>query len=160
MLAPTRELAEQIMAELTPFAKAAGHDAASVYGGVGYGGQRKALDRGVELVVACPGRLEDLMQMRAIDLRDVATVVIDEADQMADMGFLPAVRRIVEQTAERPPGRCCSRPRSTVPSPSSSPTSSTTRCATRSARRAPTCTPPSTTSGWSTARSASTPPPR
>jgi superfamily II DNA/RNA helicase len=88
------------MAELTPFAKAAGHDAASVYGGVGYGGQRKALDRGVELVVACPGRLEDLMQMRAIDLRDVETVVIDEADQMADMGFLPAVRRIVEQTAK------------------------------------------------------------
>ena len=100
VLAPTRELAEQIMAELTPFAKAAGHDAASVYGGVGYGGQRKALDRGVELVVACPGRLEDLMQMRAIDLRDVETVVIDEADQMADMGFLPAVRRIVEQTAK------------------------------------------------------------
>jgi superfamily II DNA/RNA helicase len=100
VLAPTRELAEQIMAELTPFAKAAGHDAASVYGGVGYGGQRKALDRGVELVVACPGRLEDLMQMRAIDLRDVATVVIDEADQMADMGFLPAVRRIVEKTSK------------------------------------------------------------
>jgi superfamily II DNA/RNA helicase len=99
VLAPTRELAEQIMAELAPFAKAAGHHAASVYGGVGYGGQRKALDRGVELVVACPGRLEDLMQMRAIDLRDVTTVVIDEADQMADMGFLPAVRRIVEQTA-------------------------------------------------------------
>ena len=99
VLAPTRELAEQIMAELTPFAKAAGHDAASIYGGVGYGGQRKALDRGVELVVACPGRLEDLIEMRAIDLRDVTTVVIDEADQMADMGFLPAVRRIVEQTS-------------------------------------------------------------
>jgi len=98
VLAPTRELAEQIMAELAPFAKAAGHDAASIYGGVGYGHQRKALDRGVELVVACPGRLEDLIQMRAIDLRDVDTVVIDEADQMADMGFLPAVRRIVEQT--------------------------------------------------------------
>jgi len=101
VLAPTRELAEQIMAELSPFAKAAGHEATSIYGGVGYGGQRKALDRGVELVVACPGRLEDLMQMRAIDLRDVETVVIDEADQMADMGFLPAVRRIVEQTASK-----------------------------------------------------------
>jgi len=99
VLAPTRELAEQIMAELVPFAKAAGHDAASIYGGVGYGGQRRALDRGVELVVACPGRLEDLMQMGAIDLRDVTTVVVDEADQMADMGFLPAVRRIVEETS-------------------------------------------------------------
>ncbi len=100
VLAPTRELAEQIMAELAPFCKAAGHYAASVYGGVGYGNQRKALDKGTELIVACPGRLEDLIQMRAIDLQDVTTVVIDEADQMADMGFLPAVRRIVEQTAE------------------------------------------------------------
>ena len=98
VLAPTRELAEQIMAELAPFAKAEGHAAVAIYGGVGYGHQRKALDQGVEVVVACPGRLEDLLQMRALDLRDVATVVIDEADQMADMGFLPAVRRIVEQT--------------------------------------------------------------
>ena len=63
VLAPTRELAEQIMAELNPFCKAAGHWAASVYGGVGYGNQRKALDKGTELIVACPGRLEDLMQM-------------------------------------------------------------------------------------------------
>jgi superfamily II DNA/RNA helicase/cold shock CspA family protein len=98
ILAPTRELAEQIMAELTPFTKAMGTNATSIYGGVGYGNQTRALDRGTELVVACPGRLEDLMQMGAIDLRDVATVVIDEADQMADMGFLPAVRRIVNQT--------------------------------------------------------------
>ncbi len=101
VLAPTRELAEQIMAELAPFCRAAGHWAASIYGGVGYGNQRKALDRGTELVVACPGRLEDLIQMRAIDLSDVTTVVVDEADQMADMGFLPAVRRIVGQTAAR-----------------------------------------------------------
>jgi superfamily II DNA/RNA helicase len=99
VLAPTRELAEQIMAELVPFARAAGHWATAIYGGVGYGNQRKALDRGTELVVACPGRLEDLINMRAIDLRDVTTVVVDEADQMADMGFLPAVRRIVEQTS-------------------------------------------------------------
>ena len=101
VLAPTRELAEQIMAELSPFCKAAGHWAASIYGGVGYGNQRKALDQGTELVVACPGRLEDLMQMGAIDLRDVTTVVIDEADQMADMGFLPSVRRIVGKTAAK-----------------------------------------------------------
>ena len=100
VLAPTRELAEQIMGELTPFTKAVGHEATSIYGGVGYGNQRKALDRGAELVVACPGRLEDLMQMRAIDLRDVTMVVVDEADQMADMGFLPAVRRIVGETSK------------------------------------------------------------
>ena len=98
VLAPTRELAEQIMAELTPFTKAMRKYATSIYGGVGYGNQKNALNKGTELVVACPGRLEDLMQMGAIDLRDVATVVIDEADQMADMGFLPAVRRIVGQT--------------------------------------------------------------
>ena len=100
VLAPTRELAEQIMAELTPFTKAMRKFATSIYGGVGYGNQKNALNKGTELVVACPGRLEDLMQMGAIDLRDVATVVIDEADQMADMGFLPAVRRIVGQTRD------------------------------------------------------------
>ena len=100
MLAPTRELAEQIMAELTPFTKAMRMYATSIYGGVGYGNQKNALNKGTELVVACPGRLEDLMQMGAIDLRDVATVVVDEADQMADMGFLPAVRRIVGQTRD------------------------------------------------------------
>ncbi len=98
VLAPTRELAEQIMGEIAPFAKAEGHAAVAIYGGVGYGPQKRALDQGVEVVVACPGRLEDLLQMRALDLRDIATVVIDEADQMADMGFLPAVRRIVEKT--------------------------------------------------------------
>lgn len=99
VLAPTRELAEQIMAELVPFTKAVGHAATSIYGGVGYGNQKNALNRGVELVVACPGRLEDLIQMGAISLRDVVTVVVDEADQMADMGFLPAVRRIVDATS-------------------------------------------------------------
>ena len=99
VLAPTRELAEQIMAELTPFTKAMRFYATSIYGGVGYGNQKNALNKGTELVVACPGRLEDLIQMGAIDLRDVTQVVIDEADQMADMGFLPAVRRIVGQTS-------------------------------------------------------------
>jgi superfamily II DNA/RNA helicase len=98
VLAPTRELAEQIMGELTPFAKAVGHWATAVYGGVGYGVQRKAIERGTELVVACPGRLEDLIQMGVVDLGAVTSVVVDEADQMADMGFLPAVRRILDLT--------------------------------------------------------------
>lgn len=99
VLAPTRELAEQISRELTPYARALGHQIAAVYGGVGYRAQRQALDQGVEMLVACPGRLEDLLQMGALRLDDVTTVVIDEADQMADMGFLPAVRRIVDATA-------------------------------------------------------------
>ena len=71
VLAPTRELAEQIAAELRPLARARRHDVVSVYGGVGYGPQRKALDNGAELVVACPGRLEDLLTMRALSLEDV-----------------------------------------------------------------------------------------
>ncbi len=99
VLAPTRELAEQIMSELAGFVHASSHRSTSVYGGVGYGRQRAALDAGCELVVACPGRLEDLLGLGAIDLRDVTTVVVDEADQMSDMGFLPAVRRIIDQTA-------------------------------------------------------------
>ncbi|MFT6292411.1 MAG: superfamily II DNA/RNA helicase [Ilumatobacter sp.] len=99
VLAPTRELAEQIMSELTPFTKAMRKHATSIYGGVGYGNQKNALNKGTELVVACPGRLEDLMQMGAIDLCDVTQIVVDEADQMADMGFLPSVRRIVGKTS-------------------------------------------------------------
>jgi superfamily II DNA/RNA helicase/cold shock CspA family protein len=98
VLAPTRELAEQIAVELRPLARARRLDVASVYGGVGYGPQRKALDAGVELVVACPGRLEDLLSMGALRLDDVRHVVVDEADRMADMGFLPAVRRLLDLT--------------------------------------------------------------
>ena len=98
VLAPTRELAEQITTELRPFARQRGHDVVSVYGGVGYGAQRKALDAGTELIVACPGRLEDLIQTGLLSLDDVDQVVIDEADRMADMGFLPAVRRILRLT--------------------------------------------------------------
>ncbi len=100
ILAPTRELAEQIATEIRPLARTRRHDVVSVYGGVGYGAQRKALDSGAAVVVACPGRLEDLLTMRALSLQDVTQVVIDEADRMADMGFLPAVRRIVEQTSK------------------------------------------------------------
>ena len=98
VLAPTRELAEQIATELRPLARSRRHDVVAVYGGVGYGPQRKALDAGVELVVACPGRLEDLIKMGVVQLGDVRQVVVDEADRMADMGFLPAVRRILDQT--------------------------------------------------------------
>ena len=100
VLAPTRELAEQITSELRPFVRQRRHDVVSVYGGVGYGPQRKALESGVELVVACPGRLEDLIQSGLVSLGDVDQVVIDEADRMADMGFLPAVRRILGLTSD------------------------------------------------------------
>jgi superfamily II DNA/RNA helicase len=98
ILAPTRELAEQIKVELMPSGKAMGRFVAAVYGGVGYGGQKAALRRGVDMLVATPGRLEDLLEQGVVDLGDVEAVVIDEADRMADMGFLPAVRRILDQT--------------------------------------------------------------
>ena len=99
ILAPTRELAEQITAELRPLAKASNRSMASIYGGVGYGPQKRQLHQGVDLLVACPGRLEDLIAQGDVDLRDVDFVVVDEADRMADMGFLPAVRRLLEMTS-------------------------------------------------------------
>ncbi|HVR31907.1 MAG TPA: DEAD/DEAH box helicase [Acidimicrobiia bacterium] len=96
VLVPTRELADQIRAELAPFAKAMGRSIAVVYGGVGYGPQRSALRKGADLVIACPGRLEDLIGTGEVRLDDLDIVTIDEADRMADMGFLPAVRRILD----------------------------------------------------------------
>ncbi len=98
VLAPTRELAEQIVQELTPFAKAASRRIVAVYGGVGYGHQKSALRKGADVVVATPGRLEDLIQQGSVDLGGVDVVVVDEADRMADMGFLPAVRRLLDAT--------------------------------------------------------------
>ncbi len=97
ILAPTRELAEQIATELRTFA--GGVRVAAVYGGVGYGRQRAALKSRVDILVACPGRLEDLIDQGAVSLADVDQVVLDEADRMADMGFLPAVRRLLDQCA-------------------------------------------------------------
>lgn len=99
VLAPTRELAEQINTEIRTFAGSV--RSAVVYGGVGYGNQFRALNQGVDILVACPGRLEDLIQQRAVNLSDVNFVVLDEADRMADMGFMPAVRRLLDQTNEK-----------------------------------------------------------
>ncbi len=98
VLAPTRELAAQIQRELAPLAESRSRRVFTVYGGVGYEPQRRAMRRGVDILVACPGRLEDLIAQRVVDLARVDIVVIDEADRMADMGFLPAVRRILDAT--------------------------------------------------------------
>lgn len=100
ILAPTRELAEQIKRELGPLAGAVERRVSAVYGGVAYGPQKGALRKGVDVLVATPGRLEDLMEQGVIDLAAVDLVVIDEADRMADMGFLPAVRRILDRTSQ------------------------------------------------------------
>ena len=99
VLAPTRELADQIKTELRTFA---GKRRVGVaYGGVGYGSQIGSLRRGVDILVACPGRLEDLISQGEANLSAVDKVVIDEADRMADMGFIPAVRRLLDQTAAK-----------------------------------------------------------
>jgi len=98
VLAPTRELAAQIADELTPLVRAVDRSILAVYGGVGLKPQIDRLSKGVDLLVATPGRLEDLIQQRVVSLAEVENVVVDEADRMADMGFLPAVRRLLDQT--------------------------------------------------------------
>ena len=98
ILAPTRELVSQIDAALAPMAKSAGLNTRTVFGGVGQGPQVSAIKAGVDIVIACPGRLEDLIQQRACDLSQVEVTILDEADHMADLGFLPAVRRLLDQT--------------------------------------------------------------
>jgi superfamily II DNA/RNA helicase len=98
VLAPTRELAGQIEKEIGLLMGAdRRRRVAAFYGGVGFGGQLTALRRGVDVAVACPGRLRDLIARGAIGLADVSIVVIDEADRMADMGFLPEVKAILDQ---------------------------------------------------------------
>jgi superfamily II DNA/RNA helicase len=98
ILAPTRELVGQIDAALAPLAKAAGLTTHTVFGGVGQAPQVNALRRGVDILVACPGRLEDLIGQSHCTLDDIEITVLDEADHMADLGFLPAVRRILTRT--------------------------------------------------------------
>jgi superfamily II DNA/RNA helicase len=98
VLAPTRELATQITATLEPLAAACGLRITTIFGGVSQSRQVAALKSGVDIVVACPGRLEDLMKQRLISLEAVEITVIDEADHMADLGFLPGVTRILAAT--------------------------------------------------------------
>ena len=100
VLAPTRELATQINDVVAPLAAVRRFHTSVIIGGVGFGPQINALNRGVEILVACPGRLEDLVARRSVDLSAVTTVVIDEADRMADMGFMPSVRRLVDATSK------------------------------------------------------------
>ena len=98
VLAPTRELVAQIAASITPLAKTAGLTTTTIFGGVGQNPQVNALRQGIDIVIACPGRLEDLIGQGHCSLADVKVTVLDEADHMADLGFLPAVRRLLDQT--------------------------------------------------------------
>ncbi|HWD51051.1 MAG TPA: DEAD/DEAH box helicase [Acidimicrobiales bacterium] len=98
VLTPTRELCAQVASELATLCSSRNLRVETFYGGVGYGPQLKSLSRGVDIAVACPGRLGDLIERGSIRLDAVEIVVIDEADRMADMGFLPDVRRLLDQT--------------------------------------------------------------
>ncbi|MGP4033495.1 DEAD/DEAH box helicase [Pseudarthrobacter sp. 1C304] len=101
VLAPTRELATQINATIEPLAKAAGLTTTVIYGGISQARQEKALRAGVDIVIACPGRLEDLIRQRILTLEAVEITVLDEADHMADLGFLPVVKKLMDMTPSR-----------------------------------------------------------
>jgi ATP-dependent RNA helicase RhlE len=101
ILAPTRELAAQIATHLAALAKHTPIRIAAIYGGVGFGAQINAFRQGNDIIVATPGRLLDLMAQGAAKLNDVSLLVLDEADRMLDMGFLPAVRKIVAKLPAR-----------------------------------------------------------
>ena len=98
VLVPTRELAQQVADVLTPLGQAIGVTVTTVYGGAPLGRQVERLRRGVDIVVATPGRLIDLLERHACSLGQIEITVIDEADHMADLGFLPAVSRILDET--------------------------------------------------------------
>jgi superfamily II DNA/RNA helicase/cold shock CspA family protein len=102
VLVPTRELATQVHDVIATLLGRDRNRVVPIFGGTGYRDQVRALHKGVNIVVACPGRLEDLIERGDVRLDDVTTVVLDEADRMSDMGFLPVVRRLLDQT---PPGR-------------------------------------------------------
>ena len=101
IVAPTRELAEQTQTFIKLLGRKTGLRSISIYGGVGSQPQIKALKEGVDIVVACPGRFLDLRDQGALDLSRVEVLVLDEADQMFDMGFLPSIRRIIDALPQK-----------------------------------------------------------
>jgi ATP-dependent RNA helicase RhlE len=101
VLAPTRELAAQILDSFVNYGRNSGLRFAAIYGGVSQNPQVRALDKGVDILIATPGRLLDLMNQGFVELSNVAILVLDEADQMLDMGFLPDLKRIVSAVPQR-----------------------------------------------------------
>ena len=101
VLEPTRELAAQVETAFRDYGRFTDLRVGLVHGGVGYGKQRDALKHGLDILVATPGRLLDLLEQRAMSLKDIKILVLDEVDRMLDMGFLPDVRRIVEKTSPK-----------------------------------------------------------
>ena len=114
VVTPTRELAQQIGEVCGAIAASTRHRILTVVGGLSYEPQIKRLKSGVDVLIATPGRLIDLMEQRAVRLGDVGVLVLDEADRMLDMGFWPSVKKIVAATPRRA-RRSCSRRPSTAP---------------------------------------------
>ncbi|ADB76417.1 DEAD/DEAH box helicase domain protein [Geodermatophilus obscurus DSM 43160] len=100
ILVPTRELANQVAAVVDPMARALGMKTTTIFGGVGQNPQVQALAGGIDVLIACPGRLEDLIGQGHCDLGAVEITILDEADHMADLGFLPGVKRLMDRTPE------------------------------------------------------------
>jgi superfamily II DNA/RNA helicase len=98
ILVPTRELANQVAAVVDPLARALGMKTTTIFGGVGQNPQVQALAGGIDVLIACPGRLEDLIGQGHCDLGAVEITILDEADHMADLGFLPGVKRLMDRT--------------------------------------------------------------
>ncbi|WP_235495258.1 DEAD/DEAH box helicase [Geodermatophilus sp. Leaf369] len=98
ILVPTRELANQVSAVVDPLARALGMKTTTIFGGVGQNPQVQALSGGIDVLIACPGRLEDLIGQGHCDLSAVEVTILDEADHMADLGFLPGVKRLMDRT--------------------------------------------------------------
>lgn len=101
IVAPTRELAQQIHEAFVELCQGTGLRSVTLYGGVNINPQIKSLERGVEIVVACPGRLLDHVQQQTINLSKVEVLVLDEADQMFDMGFLPSIRKLLRHLPKK-----------------------------------------------------------
>ncbi|KAM0936950.1 putative RNA helicase [Dioscorea sansibarensis] len=101
VLSPTRELATQIQEEAMKFGRSSRISSACLYGGAPKGPQLRDIDRGVDVVVATPGRLNDILEMKRVSLRQVSYLVLDEADRMLDMGFEPQIRKIVKEIPAR-----------------------------------------------------------
>ena len=143
ILVPTRELAVQVSDSLRTYGRHLRLNVTTIYGGAGMQPQIDAFRRGVDILVACPGRLLDHLERGSAKLDAVELLVLDEADRMLDMGFLPSIKRILGRCDGR---RCCSRPRSRRRSSSSRWNSCATRSRCRSPRRTPSprrsCTAP------------------
>ncbi|GAB2225997.1 hypothetical protein Droror1_Dr00021779 [Drosera rotundifolia] len=101
VLSPTRELATQIQEEAVKFGSSSRISCTCLYGGAPKGPQLRDLDRGVDVVVATPGRLNDILEMRRVSLHQISYLVLDEADRMLDMGFEPQIRKIVKEVPSR-----------------------------------------------------------